>query len=98
MMFYTMVGGWMLYYCLRSVRGDFDGADPQMISDAFSGMLADAPTMILWTVIICVIGFAVCFFGLKSGIERISKLMMIALLVIMVVLAINCLLYTSRCV
>lgn len=89
MMFYTMVGGWMLYYCLRSVRGDFDGADPQMISDAFSGMLADAPTMILWTVIICVIGFAVCFFGLKSGIERISKLMMIALLVIMVVLAIH---------
>lgn len=67
MMFYTMVGGWMLYYCLRSVRGDFDGADPQMISDAFSGMLADAPTMILWTVIICVIGFAVCFFGLKAA-------------------------------
>ena len=89
MMFYTMVGGWMLYYCFRSIRGDFSGATPQDISDAYYGMLQDAPTMILWTVIICIIGFAVCFFGLKGGIERISKFMMIVLLIIMVALAVH---------
>ena len=28
MMFYTTVGGWMLYYCVKSLRGDFVGATP----------------------------------------------------------------------
>lgn len=89
MMFYTMVAGWMMYYCFRSLRGDFAGASPEMITQAFSNMQADAPTMLFWTVLICIIGFTVCFFGLKSGIEKISKIMMAALLIIMVVLAIH---------
>ena len=89
MMFYTMVGGWMLYYCFKSLRGDFRGADPDLIAASFNGMLGDAPTMIFWTVLICVIGFAVCALGLKGGVERITKLMMIVLLGIMVILAVH---------
>lgn len=89
MMFYTMVGGWMMYYCFRSIRGDFAGASADMIGSAFSQMLTDAPTMVGWTVIICVIGFIVCLFGLKNGIEKITKVMMTALLMIMVVLAVH---------
>lgn len=89
MMFYTMVGGWMLSYCIRSFRGDFVNAAPEAISAAFGGMVGDAPTMIGWTVVICVGCFAVCLLGLRHGIERITKIMMAALLAIMVVLAIN---------
>lgn len=89
MMFYTMVGGWMMYYCFRSLRGDFTGASPEMISDAFGSMLGDMPTMAFWTVLICLIGFGVCIFGLKSGVEKITKWMMAALLLIMVVLAVH---------
>ena len=89
MMFYTMVGGWMMYYCFRSLRGDFSQADPEYVTNAFGSMLADYPTMIFWTVLICVIGFIVCKFGLQSGIEKVTKVMMIALLAIMVVLAIH---------
>ena len=59
MMFYTMVGGWMMYYCFRSLRGDFRGASPEQIAGAFTGMLGDLPTMTFWTVLICLIGFAV---------------------------------------
>lgn len=92
MMFYTTVGGWMLYYCFKSVRGDFVGLDSEGINNAFSQMLGDAPTMGLWMVIICVIGFLVCYFGLQNGIEKITKVMMTALMVIMVVLAIHSLL------
>lgn len=87
MMFYTMVGGWMLYYCFRSFRGDFSGASMETVSQAFVGMLGDLPTMAFWTVLICVIGFAVCLLGLKAGVEKITKIMMTALLLIMVVLA-----------
>ncbi|MBS6395663.1 MAG: sodium-dependent transporter [Clostridiales bacterium] len=89
MMFYTMVGGWLMYYCFRSLRGDFAGASSEMVEGAFGSMLADLPTMTFWTVLICIIGFAVCRFGLKAGVERISKFMMAALLLIMVVLAIR---------
>ena len=32
MMFYTTVGGWMLYYCVKSFRGDFVGADMKTVS------------------------------------------------------------------
>ena len=32
MMFYTTVGGWMLYYCVRSFSGDFVGADMETVS------------------------------------------------------------------
>lgn len=89
MMFYTMVGGWMMYYCYRSLRGEFAGASPEEVGDAFGGMLADLPTMTFWTILICILGFAVCLFGLKAGVERITKVMMAALLVIMVVLAVH---------
>lgn len=89
MMFYTMVGGWMMYYCYRSIRGEFVKASSAEIETAFSGMLADVPTMIFWTILICVIGFIVCAFGLKNGIERITKVMMSMLLVIMIVLAVH---------
>ena len=89
MMFYTMVGGWMMYYCFRSFRGDFAGAAPDQIAGAFGAMLGDMPTMTVWTVVICVLGFGVCLFGLQSGVERITKVMMAALLLIMVVLALH---------
>lgn len=89
MMFYTMVGGWMLYYCFKSLRGDFAGASPDAISGAFTSMLGDLPTMSFWTVLICILGFAVCMLGLKSGVERITKVMMSALLLIMVILALH---------
>lgn len=89
MMFYTMVGGWMLNYCFKSLKGEFAGAAPEAVGATFSNMLANVPEMIIWTVIICIIGFIVCALGLQNGIEKITKVMMIALFAIMVILAIN---------
>ena len=92
MMFYTTVGGWMIYYCVKSLRGDFVGATPEAVTQSFSDMLGNAPTMMLWMVIICLIGFAVCFMGLQNGIEKITKVMMSVLIIIMIILAIHSLL------
>lgn len=89
MMFYTMVGGWMVYYCVRSFAGAFDKASPEMVSQSFAQMLGNPGLMVFWTVLVCVMGFFVCLFGLKKGIERVSKVMMTALLVIMLVLAVH---------
>ena len=89
MMFYTTVGGWMLYYCVRSFSGDFVGADMETVSAGFSDMLGNMPLMTFWTILICIIGFGVCAFGIQKGIEKVSKFMMTALLLIMIVLAIH---------
>ena len=89
MMFYTTVGGWMLYYCVRSFSGDFVGADMETVSAGFSDMLGNMPLMTFWTILICIIGFGVCAFGVQKGIEKVSKFMMTALLLIMIVLAIH---------
>lgn len=89
MMFYTTVGGWMLYYCVRSFSGDFAGADMETVSAGFSDMLGNMPLMTFWTILICIIGFGVCAFGIQKGIEKVSKFMMTALLLIMIVLAIH---------
>ncbi len=89
MMFYTTVSGWMLYYCFRSIRGDFVAASSEEINEAFNGMLSQAPTMVFWTILICLIGFAICYFGIQNGLERISKYMMSALLILMIILAVH---------
>lgn len=88
MMFYTTVAGWMINYFVSTATGKFSGLDASGVSNEFSKMMSDAPTMVLFMGIVVVIGIAVCLMGLQNGIEKITKVMMIALLVIMVVLAI----------
>ena len=89
MMFYTSVAGWMLDYFVRTAGGQFVGADTDGVAAQFSQMLGDPLRMTLFMGIIVVVGFLVCSFSLQKGLERITKRMMVALLVIMVVLAIN---------
>lgn len=89
MMFYTTVCGWMMYYFFATAKGDFVGLDAAGVERHFNDMLGSAPILVLFMAIAVVIGFVVCSVGLQNGLEKITKYMMIALLVIMVVLAIN---------
>ncbi len=89
MMFYTTVAGWMLYYFVQTASGAFVGATAAEVEGAFDEMLAQPATMAFWMIIVVVIGIIVCGRGLQNGLERVTKVMMVALLIIMVVLAIN---------
>lgn len=89
MMFYTTVAGWMLNYFVSTAMGRFEGANPQQVENLFAGMLSNPVEMVLYMAIIVAAGFLVCSFSLQKGLERITKIMMIALLGIMVVLAVN---------
>ncbi len=89
MMFYTTVCGWMLRYFVDTAKGDFVGLDAASVGTHFNNMLGDAGMQVLYMGIAVVIGFAVCAIGLQNGLEKITKWMMIALLLIMVVLAVN---------
>lgn len=89
MMFYTTVSAWMLQYFVDTARGVFVGVDKQGVEALFAGMQSDAGTLILYMLVVVLIGFGVCSFGVQKGLERITKIMMLALLGIMVILAIN---------
>lgn len=89
MMFYTTVAGWMVRYFVSTAAGDLSGLDASGISQKFNQMLSDAPMMILYMGIVIVAAVLVCSIGLKNGLERVTKVMMLALLGIMVILAIN---------
>lgn len=89
MMFYTSVTGWMLQYFVEMARGSFKGLDADGVAGRFGQMLADPVSMTIYMGIVVVAGFAITSFGLQKGVERITKVMMIALLVIMLLLAVN---------
>lgn len=89
MMFYTTVAGWMLNYFFGMATGKFVGADTEKVGSLFGEMLGNPGSMTFWMIIVVALGFFICSLGLQKGVEKITKAMMIALLVIMVALAIN---------
>ena len=89
MMFYTTVSGWMLHYFYLTATGKFTGLDADQVGGVFNEMLSQPLVMAFWMIVVVAIGIFVCSRGLQNGLEKITKVMMIALLAIMVVLAIN---------
>ena len=89
MMFYTTVAGWMLHYFYMTAVGKLAGLNAEQVAGKFTEMLASPATMTFWMVFMVVVSILVCAKGLQSGLERVTKGMMIALLLIMVVLAVN---------
>ena len=89
MMFYTTVAGWMLHYFYMTAGGKLAGRNAEQVAGKFTEMLASPATMTFWMVFVVVVSILVCAKGLQSGLERVTTGMMIALLLIMVVLAVN---------
>ena len=97
LMFYTCVTGWMLYYLYKCASGDLVGMSAEELGGVFGGLLADPVTMTGYMVLSVLITGGICFLGVQRGVERITKYMMLLLLVLMVVLAVNsCLLPGSE--
>ncbi len=86
MAYYTTIGGWMVAYFFKMVMGDFVGKTPEQVGNIFNNMLADPLYMLFWMVITVLICFGVCSRGLKNGVEKVNKVMMLALLAIMILL------------
>lgn len=90
MMYYTTVSGWMVSYFFKFAAGTFKpsmGAED--VGAVFSELLASPWEMGVWMGLTVILGFYVCSRGLQNGLERISKIMMAALLVLIVVLAVH---------
>ncbi len=89
MSFYTMVGGWMLYYAYLEITGRLAGLSVEQVGAVFGEMLGQPQTMGLWAFIAIAISFGICSLGVKNGVEKITKIMMSLLIVLMVALAVH---------
>lgn len=89
MMFYTTVAGWMLYYFVTTAKGGFTGLDVAGVNGVYTDMLGKPGTMAFWMIVVVVLGFLICSMGVEKGVEKITKVMMIALLGLIVILAVN---------
>lgn len=90
MMYYTTVSGWMTSYFYKFATGEFKtGMDSKSVSNVFNNLTSSPIEMLIWIFIITALGFFVCSKGVQKGLEKVSKFMMVALLVLIVVLAIH---------
>nr|WP_254917831.1 sodium-dependent transporter [Fibrobacter sp. UWB3] len=90
MMFYTTVTGWMLYYFYRMVTmGDLMKMTPAEVGAEFGKMLGNGPLLSFWMVVATFAGLSIVALGLQRGVERITKTMMSALLIIMLILMVR---------
>ena len=89
MMFYTTVTGWMFAYFFKMIKGDFTGLGVDEVSSQFGGMISNAPVVVGFMILSVVLGFLICSLGLEKGVEKITKVMMIALLAIILILSIR---------
>ena len=85
--FYAVVAGWCLQYLFASVAGQVNG-DAEYVKNYFVTFSSDPLKPVLWGVGFVLITHLVVVRGVRSGIERASKLLMPVLLVLLVIIVI----------
>lgn len=89
MMFYTVVSGWMLYYLYAALTGRYQNMGTAAVEGVFTELLASPGTLILCMALVVLAGFLIISRGLQKGLERVTKGMMILLLLLLAVLAVH---------
>lgn len=86
LMFYSVVSGWILYYAVQMAAGRFDGKSTVEITSVYAHMISSPAILTGFMLIIVLITAVICSNGLQGSVEKITKFMMIALILIMIVL------------
>lgn len=89
MFFYTTIGGWMLIYFVKMLSGEFEGLNPQQVNENFVQMTWNPGLMTVAMIFVVLLCFGICSFGLQKGVEKVAKVMMVSLFIIMILLAIR---------
>jgi len=88
-MFYSVVTAWILHYFVKFLSGGLTGITNEASAGYYTTMLSNPLINVGFMAIVVILGFLILSFGLQNGVERVTKVMMIALLGLMIVLAIN---------
>ena len=91
MMFYTVISGWMVIYLVKYLSGSimaYSGAEA--LGGVFGAAVSNPLLQIGTTYLVILVCFGICSLGLQKGVEKITKVMMVALLALILGLAIYC--------
>ena len=89
MVYYTTISGWMVDYFLRFINGSFNGLSPDAVSKVFGNMVSNPLELTIFMGINVLVGFGVCAGGVAKSLEKVTKVMMLGLLLLIVILAVN---------
>ena len=82
MAFYTVVTGWMIYYFVQFLTGKTKDL-------GFVGMITNPTVNVVYLAVAVVLGFFILSFNLQSGLERVTKILMTILIILMLILAVR---------
>lgn len=88
LMVYAVVAGWVLQYGLFALGDEFAGLEAATSVDVFDEMLTDFRGLLLFTVLGLGLTSTILYFGVTSGIERVVRILMPLLLVLLIGLAV----------
>ena len=89
MSFYFVVTGWCIYYMVEAAKNTFAGMDAAALESFFNTFEGHAPTMVVYAIIAIILTASVLWFDVNKGIERLSKILMPLLFLMLIVLAIH---------
>lgn len=87
--FYAIIAGWVFSYLVRAASGKLITITPDKLGDYFGGIISSGTEPIVWTFIVLVVTASIVILGVKTGIEKCSKILMPILFLILVGLMIR---------
>jgi NSS family neurotransmitter:Na+ symporter len=84
--FYSVIGGWSLYYTVNSVSGAFSGQDADGIGALFNGMLSNPGLLLLGHSVFMLLVIGIVARGVTKGLEGAVRILMPVLALLLVVL------------
>lgn len=87
--FYFVVTGWCIYYMVQAAQGTFNHMDAAKLTAFFNTFEGDATAMLVYAILSIVLTAAVLWFDVNKGIERLSKILMPILFIMLIVMAIH---------
>ena len=87
--FYFVVTGWCFNYLFEALTNVLHGAEMDSLSTHFTQVISNKPRMILFSLFPVLLTATVLWFGVNKGIEKLSKVLMPLLLVMMVLMAVR---------
>lgn len=85
--FYSTVGGWVIYYLIEAIKGNLNTTNSTLLANIFTQFISSPQKSILYQAIFLIITYLIVVKGIKNGIEKASKIMMPALLIMIIIIA-----------
>ena len=88
MMYYTTVTGWLFAYTAKFVNGTFAGVKPEQVASEFGSLTGSAVECSGYMLGVVLLGCVVCAVGLRAEVERVSKVLMSGLFLLLILLCV----------